>query len=120
MSLDQSIFTEPNLYSSGAAETVSLVTGSSPLAFGAKLLKLIADSSSSSASWVQVFDGYAAPSSGAVPMLSLRLAANAQAVFDVGAANSLPVSSGIVVALSSTGPTYTAVSNHLFLTAMWI
>jgi hypothetical protein len=109
-----------NIYTSSAPETLAEVTGLVPFTKGGALLGLIADSSDGYAAWVQVFDGYAAAVNGAVPLVSLRVAANAQISLDGKAFAGVPVSNGICIGLSSTGPTYTAVSNSLFVTAFWL
>jgi hypothetical protein len=110
----------PQVYSSAAAETVSLVSGSSPTLSGCKLIELFALNTNSSAEYLQLFDGYAAPSNGDVPLLVQSIGALGNEVLDFGSANCLPFQFGIVAALSSTAATYTAVSSHLFCTALFI
>jgi len=108
-------FEVPSIYTSAALETVSLVTGSSPLLSGGKLLGFVATNASASTAYVQLFDGYAAPSGGSVPIVSILVQANSQVSFDASVFNCIPVKSGIVLALSSTLTTYTAVSSELFV-----
>lgn len=108
-----------NVYTSSALETVSLVSGSTVLTRGGSLLGFLADNFSSSAGWVQVFDGHAAPSNAAVPIASFRVGATSQISVGLTAVVGISVNNGIVLALSSTGPTYTAVSTELFVTAFW-
>lgn len=112
----------PNVYSSSALETVSLVTGSSSLSAigGVKLLGLIADNASGATGWVQIFNGHTAPSGGAVPIVSLRVATVSQISLDCAGINCIPFSDGIVIALSSTGPTYTAVATNMFVSCFWV
>lgn len=106
-------------YTSAALETVSLVTGSSQLSIPALLLGLVAENTDSQTNYVQVFDGYAAPTAGAVPLVSLKTAAGVQISLEGLSFYGLAVSKGIVLALSSTGPTYTAVANKMFVTAWY-
>lgn len=112
-------FRDPSVYTSAAAETASLITGSVALFTGAGLLQLHAYNSSSSAAFVQVFDGYAAPENASVPLLSVPVATITEAVLEFTTSNWLPVTKGIVIVLSSTQPTYTQVANKLFCTALW-
>jgi|ERR1700678_311208 hypothetical protein len=124
------VFTEktlisPNVYTSSSAfDSVALVSGSSPLLYAPKLLGFVAENTNGSTSWVQLFDGYAAPAGGATPILSLKALTATQVVFNPDAFNCISspaLNTGIVIALSSTGPTYTAISTHyLFLTAFWL
>ena len=118
---DNHFFVTPNVFHSGSSlDGYSLVTGSSQLANGAKLLGLIAENTSGSTAWIQVHDGYAQPSGSAVPLVSLKTTAGQQVSLDCQAFNCLPVTKGIVVALSSTGPTYTSVSAAMWISAFWI
>jgi hypothetical protein len=111
---------DSSIYSSSAAETVSLVSGSVQESVGAKLLGFIADNVTGSAGWVQVFDGYGSPTAGEVPICRVQVAANSECSFDPGVFNCLKVSKGIVIALSSTCATYTAISSGLVVSAWWI
>lgn len=114
------MFTSPNFfivpseYTSAAAETASLATGSAALVNGAKLLGFACINTSASAAWVQVFDGNAAPAGSAVPKISLAVAATSSVTFGTGDFNCSPMQNGIVIVLSSTPTTYTAVSSALF------
>src|SRR5580698_10168619 len=84
---DNNMFTSPNFfivpseYTSAAAETASLVTGSAALVNGAKFLAFSCVNTSASAAWVQVFDGNAAPAGGAVPKISKSIAATSDRDF---------------------------------------
>ncbi len=118
-----------NQYSTqSTGETASLVSGSSPLLSGGKLLGLLVTNASGSAAWAQVFDGYAAPAGGSVPILNIGLAAGGSAFVGAGQQNSLDcsvfncidVKNGIVIVLSSTLNTYTAVSSGLVTFCAWI
>ena len=111
----QGIFYEPSIYTSAAAETVALVTGASAVLNGAKLLGFVAHNTSSSTAYVQVFDAYAAPPPSAVPIASIQVMASSMTSFDAGVFNYIPMKYGIVIALSSTLATYTAVTTHLFV-----
>jgi hypothetical protein len=82
------------------------------------------DNYSSSAGWFQFFDGYAAPAGGSVPLASLRVGATSQISLDLRpSSNGIKVIErfqvGIVIVLSSTGNTYTAVSDEQFVTCWW-
>ena len=113
--------TEAIQYSTASTgETSSLVTGSSPIPFGAKLLGLIVSNVSGTAGWAQVFDGYATPSNSAVPLLNIQVASGAQNSLDCGVFNCLKVKNGIVVVLSSTINTYTPISSGLVTFAAFI
>lgn len=117
----ENYFIQPNIFHSD--ETVDgycFVTGESPLSAGAKLLGLIAENSSGSTAWIQVHDGYQEPDAGAVPIVSLKATTGQQVSLDCQAFNCIPVSLGIVVALSSTNSTYTAVAPGMWLSAFWI
>ena len=119
-------FTTPNMlinsnvYTSSTVETASLVTGSSPQQFGCKLLGFISSNASGSSGWVQLFDGYAAPSSGSKPILSVQTGAGLQSSLDCSVFNCVDCKLGIVLVLSSTLATYTPISNGLFNTVFWI
>ncbi len=115
------MFVTPSVYHSAALETAALVTGSVPLVApsGAKLLGFYA-TAGTGASFVQVFDGYAAPAGASVPLVSIAVPATSTAHFDATAFNCLPVTNGIVIVLSSTLATYTAISSQLFVTAFFI
>lgn len=110
----------PNVYSSAALETTSLVTGTSAVNGGAKLLGLLAENTSNATGWIQLHNGHAAPTNGAVPIVSIKAATVTQVSLDLAGVNCLPFSDGIVVALSSTGPTYTAVATSMFVSCFWI
>lgn len=122
----QQFFVVPNVYHTDGYhgntityDSFALVTGSSALADGAKLLGFIALNAGADG-YVQVFDGYAQPSVDSVPLVSVKVSAGVQANLDCSAFNCVPVSKGIVIALSSTGTIYTDAGAHMFLTAFWI
>jgi hypothetical protein len=112
-----------NIYTSAALETVSQVTGAADLTgtttFKAYLLGMVFENTSAATGWIQVFDGYGTVTNGAVPIVSIKVAATTQSSFGSPVIFDIPVKKGIMVALSSTGPTYTAVTNSLFVTAWW-
>lgn len=89
-----------------------------------KLLKLIVENGSSSIRWLQVHDGYEAPTAGDVPVVSIKLAASTQTTLSLEDVGGLPLSVGCVLTVSSTGPAYTAVtassSDGAFINAFWI
>lgn len=60
--------------------------------------------------FLQVFDGYERPSSGAVPVVELKLPAQTQVSWDPGRAHRILFGTGIVMAPSSTSGTYTSVA----------
>lgn len=115
-------FEVPNIYHTltDRYDGYALVTGPTPLVFGAKLLGMIVENVTSSTLWAQVFDGYAAPSALAVPIAELQIAGTSQGSLDFGVFNCIPVKKGIVIAGSSTRGVYTAVAASMWLTAGWI
>jgi hypothetical protein len=114
-------FVNANQYSTqSTGETASLVSSSTPLPYGGKLLGLIVSNVSRTNGWAQVFDGYAAPSSGSVPILNIQVGAGLQNSLDCSVFNCLAVTTGIVVVLSSTINTYTPISSGLVCFAAWI
>lgn len=68
---------------------------------------LIATNQNASTRWLQVFDGYALPSGGDVPILELQVAGHFQGSIDLGVFNYIQTSIGLVVAASSSSGTYT-------------
>lgn len=118
---NQNFFVTPKVYhTAGGNESVSLVTGSTALpSNGGKLLGLIALNAAADG-YIQIFDGIAAPTGGDVPIISIKALSGTQVSLDLGVANCLPVQRGIVVALSTTGPTYTAGGSNMWVTAFWI
>lgn len=118
--LTEKTLTIPNVFHTGAnLDGYELVTGSSPLQQGAKLLGLYVINAGADG-YVQVFDGYAQPANNTVPILSLLCKSNTQVVLDTSAYSCVPVIQGIVVAMSSTATKYTAGSAAMFVTAFWI
>jgi hypothetical protein len=108
-----------NRYTSTALETFSLVTGSVKVTSGVILAGFLAENTSGSNGWVQVFDAFAQPASGSVPAISVKVPSQTQ-ISILGCSNIWDhYKQGIVIALSSTGPTYTPVSSALFVTAWW-
>jgi hypothetical protein len=84
------------------------------------LIGFVAENTSASTRWIQVFDGYVQPSGGAVPLLSLKLAGLSQESFSDPADRGLRLSTGMVIATSTTGPTYTDPSEtKSFFTVRW-
>lgn len=116
---NQPIFNEANHYISTAPETTSLVTGSSPLAIGGHLVGLICTNTSGSNAYIQVFDGYATPAGGSTPLMTLAVGAGAQQSLDSNCFHFQHCFQGIVVVLSSTLSTYTAVTSNLHTQAWW-
>src|ERR1017187_1107720 len=108
-------FEFPSIYTSAALETTALVTGSSPITNGVKLLGFLATNNSAALAYVQVFDGYAAPSAGAAPIICVQVPAGSQQSFDASVFNCVPMKVGIVIVLSSTLTTYTAVASQLYI-----
>lgn len=122
----------PTSYTSTALETFSLVTGPNnlnPTGTGYQtnpghcaLLGFVVENASGAAGWVQVFDGYAQPTTGASPLMSLvvsNLAGQNQVSFGGNPNVNIRGKTGIVVALSSTRATYTPVTNGQFITAFY-
>ncbi len=107
-------------HTTSTGDGYSLVTGGAPLTYGAKLLGIIVSNVSGTAGWAQVFDGYAQPAGGAVPLLSIQVAAGSQNSLDCSVFNCVSVTKGIVITLSSTINTYTAINSGLVVFCAWI
>ena len=115
-----SSFTISNLYHSAALESTALVTGNASLpAGGADLLGFIAENTSGSTVWFQIFDGHAAPAGASVPLVSIKATTGQQISFDSNVFHALHVADGIVIVTSTTGPTYTAAGSSSFISAFW-
>ena len=113
-------FIAPNVFHSGSTlDGYSLVTGSTAVP-GAKLLGFIAENTSVSTAWFQVHDGYSQPSNGSIPLVSIKATAGSQVSLDCESFNCVPLTKGIVVTMSSTGPTYTSVTAAMWLSAFFI
>jgi hypothetical protein len=119
-------FILPRIYNGITLANVALVTGSAQLTpqvngISARLLDFTAENTSGASAWVQVFDAFAAPAGGTVPILSLKLLTLTQTTYHATDYNGFPVVNGIVIALSSTGPTYTSIgAASMSLTAFYI
>lgn len=86
----------------------------------ANLLNIVCENTSAGTRWCQIFDGYAAPTNGDVPIASFKLGAGSQESFSFDSTNGLYCALGIVIASSTTGPTYTDPSaDEFFLTVQW-
>ena len=106
----------PNVYHSGSS-----LDGYAVVSTGqAKLLGFVAENTSGSTRWVQVFDATAEPSNGTVPLLSIKVLAGTQISFDISVSRSMQLYQGLVLTSSSTGPTYTSVTADTFFTVFWI
>lgn len=82
-----------------------------------KLLGFVVENTSASTVYVQVHDGYVQPTAGTVPLLSIKALAGSQVCFDASAVECVELLTGCVVAVSSTGPTYTdTTTKDLFMT----
>jgi hypothetical protein len=116
-------FSSPTIFTSdgyGSFDGVCLVTGSSALVNGAKLLGAIITNQLGSTIFAGLYDGYAAPVSNAKPILELQIAANSQGSMGFGDTHCVPVSKGIVIAASTTSGKYVASASSMFLTALYI
>jgi hypothetical protein len=113
------IFGAPNVYSSAALEAVSLVSGSSAFAQGCTLIGFTVLNNNAATRYIQVFDGYATPSGGAVPLLVLAVPATTSSSFSYNVPL-VTTKTGLVVATSTTAATYTAGSGDMFVTAFWL
>jgi hypothetical protein len=71
------------------------------------------------AQFVQILNSATLPADTAVPVFVLAVPAQASFVFDFGG-NALPLSTGIVISNSSTGPTKTIGSANCFFTALFL
>lgn len=103
----------------GSGETASLVSGNTEATRSCKLLGLVVSNTSGTSGWAQIFDGYAAPSSGSVPILNIQVQAGLQNSLDCSAFNCLTTVNGIVIVLSSTINSYTPITSGLVTYAEW-
>lgn len=116
----EKFFIVPNVYhSTSSLDGYALVTGSSPLSAGAKLLAVLAQNQGGDG-YIQVSDGYAQPTNGSTPILTFKIASGQSVSLDLSGVNCLAVKDGIVVSFSSTAPTYTDGGKHLFMTVFYI
>ena len=117
---NQQFFVEPNVFHTGSSlDGYSLVTGATQLTYGAKLLGFITMNSGGDG-YVQVHDGYAQPTNASVPLVSIKALSGTQVSLDCSVFSCVPVRTGIVIALSTTGSTYTAGAATLWTTAFWL
>lgn len=110
-------FILPNVYTSPAGFDgyKSIVTGS------CFFLGLLAENTSASTRWIQVFDGYQQPTNGQVPLVSLKALTVSQLSFNPPGPVGMKMSKGLTIVESSTGPTYTNPSETaMFLTVFWV
>jgi hypothetical protein len=107
----------PKIYSSPTSagdEVVVVKTGA------CNLVGVVAENFSANNRWLQVFDDSAAPEAGDVPLMQLKLPASSQSAIDSSCINFLPMTNGIVIAMSSTGNSYTATgADEVFLTVFY-
>ena len=120
-------YTSPNVYHTPMTSSKYdgyIILTQPGVATTGRFLGFVAENPSASTRWVQVFDGYAHPSDGAVPIISIKLLTVTQGSFDAVLMGGLWFTTGCVIAVSSTGPTYTAVtagaSDGAFVTAFWV
>lgn len=109
--------TSPNVYTSPATGDGYAVVH----AGATRLVGLIATNQTGSTVYVQVHDNDETPDNGDVPVLSLKLTANAQTVLMLPHTHAVALTSGLVVCSSSTDKTLTVgAPTDLFLTVLWV
>lgn len=110
-----SVYADPAVYHSNSADGyVVIATGK------IGVVQLLVTNLTASVRYAQVFDGYASPTAGDVPVMELALAANSQAQVNLLAAHWLPLVNGFAMASSTTAATYTAGgASDLFITAFY-
>jgi hypothetical protein len=108
------VYTSPSTF-----DKVAQVSGSLTGQLGATLLGMVVENTNGSTRWIQVFDGYSNVTTGAVPLLSIKMLTATQQVLNLMSTLPLHFVNGICIATSTTGPTYTAGSSDMFLTAWW-
>lgn len=107
----------PNVYTSPATGDGYAVVNTGACRF----MGMLVTNQTGGTVYAQIHDGYATPSLGAVPKLSVKLIANAQASVLLPASHSLALSAGMVICSSSTDKTLTVgAPTDLFITAFWV
>lgn len=110
-------FILPNVYTSPS-------TGdgyANPVDGSCRFLGMVVANQTGGTLYAQVHDGYATPSNGEVPKLSIKLTANAQQMVLLPSHLSIPLSSGLVICSSTTEKTLTVgAPTDLFITAFWV
>ena len=86
-----------------------------------RLLGFVAENQTGGTVYVQIHDGYVKPANDSVPVMSIKLAANAQAVLILDPTMSISLATGLEVCSSSTGKKLTVgAPTDLFLTVLWV
>ncbi len=107
----------PNVYTSPATGDGYAVVHTGACRF----MGMVVENQTGSTVYAQIHDGYATPSNGSVPVLSVKLTANAQATILLPAVHAVSLSSGLTICSSSTGKTLTVgAPTDLFITAFWV
>lgn len=104
---------KPTVYHSGSSGDEVAIIKTNPC----NLMGIIVENFSANSRYMQVFDSAEAPEAGDVPLIQLKLPAGTQSSVDSSVIQFLPLSNGLVIAMSSTGNTYTATNaDEMFLT----
>ena len=110
-------FIVPNVYHSPAAKDKYAIISTS----ACKLLAFIAHNTSASTVYVQVHDKVTQPTLGDVPIAYVKINSQEQGGMEADVIRCIPLSTGLVIAASTTGPTYTdTTTNDLFITVFTV
>jgi hypothetical protein len=104
----------PNLLANSSAYEAGRVIRTS----AGTLIRLTGYNSKGSAQFIQIHNAAAAPADAQVPVAVITVPASSNFSFDLPA-NGMPLSTGIYVCNSSTGPTKTIGSADCFFTALY-
>lgn len=110
-------FQSPNVYTSPSTGDgyASIHTGA------CRFLGMIVENQTGSTVYAQVFDGYSTPANNSVPVMSIKLTANAQAVVLLDNNHAVALATGLEICSSSTGKKLTVgAPTDLFITAFWV
>lgn len=107
----------PNVYTSPATGDGYTVVHTG----ACHLLGLVVENQTGSTLWCQVHDGYATPANDSVPVVSLRLTANAQQIVLLQPHQAINLATGMTICSSSTGKKLTlGAPTDLFLSVIWV
>ncbi len=111
------VIDSPNVYTSPSTGDGYAVVHTGACRF----LGMVVENQTGSTVYAQVFDGYATPANDSVPILSLKLTANAQVVLSLPIHEAIALATGLTICSSSTGKKLTVgAPTDLFITAFWV
>lgn len=86
-----------------------------------RFMGMVVENQTGGTVYAQIHDGYATPAQDAVPVMSVKLTANAQVILNLPASQSVALASGLTICSSSTGKKLTVgAPTDLFITAFWV